>query len=310
MKCSVLINNYNYADYVCKAVDSVLGQTVLPDEIVIVDDGSVDGSTRLLFDTYGTNPRIKIVASENGGQLAALNLGFMNSCGNILFFLDSDDEYDPCYLESALALYRDHPSCDFLICGRKETGMADTTVLRYKKNVSLGFSVVSTLYGEHWEGGPTSTLSARRWVLEAFMPLDLEPYWRIRADDCLVRGASIAGAKKYYLARPLVRYRIHNANRYHGRDFDADYRYKYKLRTRQLTSYLARQTCTDGRNIMRMMKDELNSSSPEVVRDKFRLYFKLICRADRRFTWKIAKLKLLVRNAFLSGSTVYGAGRG
>jgi glycosyltransferase involved in cell wall biosynthesis len=300
MKCSVLINNYNYAQYVCKAVDSVLSQTVLPEEIVIVDDGSVDGSTRLLFDTYGDNPRIKIVASENRGQLAAMNLGFMNSCGDILFFLDSDDEYDPCYLESALALYRDHPACDFLICGRRETGAVDRAVLRYENDVSLGFSVISTLYGEHWEGGPTSTLSARRWVLEAFMPLDLEPYWRIRADDCLVHGAAITGAKKYYLARPLVRYRIHDANRYHGRDFDADVRYKYKLRTKQLLRHLERKTCMDGCNVMKMMKDELNSSCPEVVRDKFRLYFKLICRADRRLMWKIAKLKLLVRNAFLS----------
>lgn len=300
MKCSVLINNYNYANFICMAVDSVLNQTVVPDEIVIVDDGSTDGSSQLLFDRYGENPCINIITGENRGQLGAMNRGFLNSSGDILFFLDADDEYEPTYIESALAMYRNHPACDFLICGRREIGVVDNTVLRYKSDVSLGYSVISALYGEHWEGGPTSTLSSRRWVLENFMPLNLEPHWRVRADDCLVHGASIAGAKKYYLARPLVHYRIHNANLFYGRDFDADYQYKYKLRTKQLIRHLACKGSLDGSNILGMMKRELLSSSPEVFRDKLSLYFTLICRADRRLTWKLSKLKLLLNVFFRS----------
>lgn len=299
MKCSVLINNYNYANFICMAVNSVLNQTVVPDEIIIVDDGSTDESCQLLFDRYGERPCIKIITGENRGQLGAMNRGFLNSSGDILFFLDADDEYEPDYIESALAMYRNHPACDFLICGRKEIGAVDKTVLRYKTDVSLGFSVISTLCGAHWEGGPTSTLSSRRWVLEDFMPLDLEPYWRVRADDCLVHGASLAGAKKYYLARPLVHYRIHNANLFYGRNFDVDYQYKYKLRTRQLIRHLACRRHLDVSNVLGLMKQELLSSSPEVFKDKLRLYFKLICRANRRPGWKLSKLKLLLK-VFLS----------
>lgn len=300
MSCSVLINNYNYANFICRAVDSVLNQTVVPDEIVIVDDGSTDGSCTLLFERYGADPRIRIITGDNRGQLGAMNRGYLHSSGDILFFLDSDDEYDPSYIESALAMYRSTPACDFLICGRKEFGAVDNTVVRFKSDVSLGFSVVSTLYGEHWEGGPTSTLSCRRWVLESFMPLDLEPYWRVRADDCLVHGASIAGAKKYYLAQPLVYYRIHNANLFYGRSFDADYQYKYKLHTKQLIRHLACKACLDGSTALGMIKREMLSSSPEVLREKSNLYFTLICRADRHLSWKISNLKRLLCTLLLS----------
>ncbi len=294
MKCSVLINNYNYSSFLSKAVNSVLEQSVLPDEIIVVDDGSTDGSCELLQNNYGNNPRIKIISSKNRGQLSAMNLGFIHSSGDILFFLDSDDEYDPHYIESVLDMYRKQPSCDFLICGRKEFGAVNKNVLRYKTDVSLGYSVLSSLYGEYWEGGQTSTLSMRRWVLDAFMPLNLEAYWRVRADDCLVYGASIVGAKKYYLARPLVYYRIHDANLFYGREFNDDYQFKYKLRIKQLIRHLAHKTFLDGSNVFGLMKKEMASSSPEVFKEKYKLYFTLIRRADRHLSWKVSCLKRLL----------------
>ena len=126
------------------------------------------------------------------------------------------------------------------------------------------------------------------------MPRNLEPYWRVRADDCLIHGASITGAKKYYLARPLVYYRIHNANIFYGRDFDADYRYKFRLRTKQLIRHIACKTCLDDSNVIGMMKKEIFSSSRKVLRKKSKLYFKLICRSDQRYAWKISRLKSLL----------------
>lgn len=295
MTCSVLVNNYNYAQYVCEAVNSILGQSVVPDEIIIVDDGSRDGSPELLNDQFCHIPSVKILTGENRGQLAAINKGFLHSHGDIVFFLDSDDLYDKDYIETALSFYRRNPSCDFLISGRKEFGEAEQTVLRYKTDTNLGFSAISSLHSKHWEGGPTSTLSMKRWVLNAFMPLSLEAFWRTRADDCLVYGASIVGAKKYYLAQPMVFYRIHSANNFLGRNFDTDSVYRYSLHRIQLIDHISNKTCIYKNSVLNIITRELISSSPRAFFDKFKYYYKIICKADRDLAWKMSKLKYLLR---------------
>jgi len=295
MTCSVLVNNYNYAQYVCEAVNSILAQSVVPDEIIIVDDGSTDGSPELLHDQFGHLPSVKIITGENNGQLASFNKGFLHSRGDIVFFLDSDDLYEKNYIEKALSFYRKNPSCDFLISGRKEIGEVEQTVLSYKTDTNLGFSVISTLQSKHWEGGPTSTLSMKRWVLNAFMPLSLEAFWRTRADDCLVYGASIVSAKKYYLAQALVFYRIHSTNHFYGRNFDSDHAYKYSLHRTQLIDHISSKTCICKNSVLNMIKKELKSSSPHAFFDKFKVYFKIIINADKYLTWKMAKLTFCLR---------------
>jgi glycosyltransferase involved in cell wall biosynthesis len=284
--------------YVCEAVKSILAQSVVPDEIIIVDDGSKDGSPGLLHDQFGHIPCVKIITGENKGQLASFNKGFLHSNGDIVFFLDSDDLYEKDYIETALSFYRKNPSCDFLTSGRKEFGEVEQTVLRYHTDTSLGFSVISTLHSKYWEGGPTSALSMKRWVLNAFMPLSLEAFWRTRADDCLVYGASIVGAKKYYLAQPLVFYRIHNTNHFYGRNFDSDHAYKYSLHRTQLIDHISSKTCIYKNSVLNMMKKELKSSAPHAFFDKFKVYFKIIINADRGLTWKISKLTYLLRLSF------------
>ncbi|HET6440461.1 MAG TPA: hypothetical protein VFG59_20545 [Anaeromyxobacter sp.] len=70
-----------------------------------------------------------------------------------------------------------------------------------------------------WVGSPTSGLSVRRRALDRFLPLSagLEASWRTRADDCLVRGLSLSHARRIYLHRALVEYRVHGANAFFGR---------------------------------------------------------------------------------------------
>ena len=93
---SVVINNYNYARYLAQAIDSALGQTYPGTEVVVVDDGSSDGS-RDVIAAYGT--RVVPVLKENGGQASAFNAGFAASRGDVVLFLDADD----CLLPTAAA---------------------------------------------------------------------------------------------------------------------------------------------------------------------------------------------------------------
>ncbi len=85
---SVIISNYNYENYLRDAVDSALGQTYSNIEVIVVDDGSTDGS-RDVIASYGD--RIIAVLKENGGQASTCNVGYRRSKGEIVIFFDADD---------------------------------------------------------------------------------------------------------------------------------------------------------------------------------------------------------------------------
>ena len=92
---TVIIPTYNRADKIADAINSVLAQTYKPLQIIVVDDGSIDGTTKILENF----PQIEYYHKENGGQASARNLGLKHSKGNIVASLDSDDMWYPTHLE-------------------------------------------------------------------------------------------------------------------------------------------------------------------------------------------------------------------
>jgi glycosyltransferase involved in cell wall biosynthesis len=101
---SIVIDNFNYADFLREAIDSALGQTYSGVEIVVVDDGSTD-SSREIIATYGN--RIVPVLKENGGQASAFNAGLQASHGGLVCFLDADDVLAATALERAVPHFAD-----------------------------------------------------------------------------------------------------------------------------------------------------------------------------------------------------------
>lgn len=89
---SILINNYNYSDFLADAIDSALAQTYRHFEVIVVDDGSTDGSQEIIS-AYGD--KIISIFKDNGGQASAFNVGFEASKGDIICFLDADDIFTP-----------------------------------------------------------------------------------------------------------------------------------------------------------------------------------------------------------------------
>ncbi len=243
MTTTCLINSYNYAQYVGEAVESALRQTRPFAEIIIVDDGSIDGSVDLLKSEFGADPTVQIVAKHNEGQLSCFNEGFARATGDVLFFLDADDVYETTYVERALEEYGRGRTCDFLFCGRRYIGNRDGISLAYPEDRDLGYSVIRTSFSRAWIGGATSCLSMRRQVLEKVLPLPFVDDWRTRADDCLVFGASLVGARKRFLAQPLVRYRVHDANHYCGKRADTGAVYRRRLALNRVFEYLQRSQC-------------------------------------------------------------------
>ncbi len=93
MKVSALIATYNRREHVLRAIDSVLGQTVPVDEIVVVDDGSTDGTADVLSARY--NGKVRVVRQANAGVSGARLRAIREARGEWIAFLDSDDEWLP-----------------------------------------------------------------------------------------------------------------------------------------------------------------------------------------------------------------------
>ena len=92
MKISVIIPTFNRSKTIFRAIDSILKQTYKPYEIIVVDDGSTDGTKNLVINKY---PSIKYFYQSNNGVSKARNKGVHESKGEWIAFLDSDDEWLP-----------------------------------------------------------------------------------------------------------------------------------------------------------------------------------------------------------------------
>jgi len=192
VKISVIINNYNYGRFLPRAIRSVLNQTSVNLDLILVDDASSDGSREILkqWQDHAT----VIEHSQNEGQAAAFSTGIQAACGDLICFLDADDTWEPgkcaAMLEAWTAaphiLWAAHPLR--LVDARAETdlgldpphlasGPVDWRHLRYP------WSRLPTLPA-------TSGLAFRTDFLRRLLPL---PRLRISADIFLKCAAVSAG---------------------------------------------------------------------------------------------------------------------
>ncbi len=108
---SVIIPSYNSAEILPDAIRSVRAQTRPADEIIVVDDGSVDDTAAVC----GQFDDVLYVRQENGGASTARNTGIERSGGDWLAFLDADDIWDPKKLEMQIAALEENPEADFAV---------------------------------------------------------------------------------------------------------------------------------------------------------------------------------------------------
>lgn len=112
-KLSVIIPIYNVEKYLAKCIESVITKSEVPYEIVLVNDGSTDGSAAIAESYRARYPAlISVIATENMGLGSARNTGMDHSTGEYLYFLDSDDYLAPGGIDSILACLEE----DFDLC--------------------------------------------------------------------------------------------------------------------------------------------------------------------------------------------------
>lgn len=101
---SIIITNFNYEKFVGEAIESAIKVDWPSVEIIVVDDGSTDGSRQVIEKYLASG--VRVFFTSNGGHAAASEYGFNKSSGQLVMFLDADDKIDPTVIREAMAVVR------------------------------------------------------------------------------------------------------------------------------------------------------------------------------------------------------------
>jgi len=205
---SVIIPNFNYEAYVGAAIDSALQLDWPRVEIIVVDDGSTDGS-RAVLARYGS--RIRTILQENAGQLVACNRGFAASSGDIVIFLDSDDVLHRSLARELAAVWTPRVS---------KVQVQMRTIDAHGRPLGSVFPQYSKVptpdeirrwaaQSSAYPTPPGSGNAFSRWFLERIFPL--EDTCGTANDSYCIAAAPFLG-DVITIAKPLVSYRVHGRN--------------------------------------------------------------------------------------------------
>jgi glycosyltransferase involved in cell wall biosynthesis len=234
---SIIINNYNYERFLSQAIDSALDQTYSNREVIVVDDGSTDGSRKIIA-SY--SDRIISILKTNGGQASAFNAGFAASRGDIILFLDSDDYLFPNTLQRVVEVWRPHLS---KVHYRLEAVDGERNALGYSYpqggSLACGDVHYSLLAGQGYSTNPTSGNALSRIALSQVLPMP-ELEFRLAADNYLTTLIPFYGSIQA-IEEPLGAYRIHGSNGWVAAAPNVDKFYKFVQHDLQRDTLIAQK---------------------------------------------------------------------
>lgn len=211
---SVLTASHNGADHLRAAVDTVLGQTHRRVEHVIIDDGSRDGTRDLLVELAAEHPTLTWASIEHGGQTEAMNAAFARSNGEVVLFLDADDQWVPTKVQRCLEAFRERPRAGIVTHKIAEVTPDGTEISVFPplSPVADGWLGEQALVsgGEITGMSATSAMGLRREVAQLLFP------FRTVGDmayfDVLVHGLAPLLSEVVGIDEPLTRYLWHGSN--------------------------------------------------------------------------------------------------
>jgi glycosyltransferase involved in cell wall biosynthesis len=215
---SIIIPSYNHARYVEAAVHSVLTQTFRNFELIVIDDGSSDGSQQLLERLAASDARMTVVCQENGGSHLAINNGLKRAQAPWLAILNSDDVWTPNRLEVMLGEARS-TGADFLFSdvhlmdgdGVEITDPShwwNVSIERFRQRVVERGVCDGLLYGN-------LTVSTSNFVFkkELLAKVGLFKSYRYNLDwDFVLRCLFTDGVNVRFVPERLLKYRLHGRN--------------------------------------------------------------------------------------------------
>lgn len=218
---SVVIGNYNYAQFVGTAIASALDQTYPPEqvEVVVVDDGSTDDS-RAVITAFAGDPRLRAVFQENRGQSAAFAAGVRVARGDYVCLLDADDSFCPDKLARVAARIGElgAAATELFLChdlSIANAGPGGPVRQTWFEVVGIDDQVASLTPGQATHSFPfavPSGLIFSRGLIAAC--LDAVPSWDFRrgTDGVLCPQALLKVGRVHYQHECLSTYRVHGGN--------------------------------------------------------------------------------------------------
>jgi hypothetical protein len=207
----VVITNHDYARFLGAAIDSVLGQEGPPARVIVVDDGSTDGS-RAVIESYGDH--VTALFREQTGQAAAFNAGFAAGAGELVLFLDADDVLLPGALQRVRAAFagegvaKAHYRLAVIDADGRRTGEIKPAPHVALPRGDLRRQVLAFPLDVVWLATSGNAFSRR--ALERLFPLPTR-LGGAGADWYVVHGAALFG-RVAAIDEPLAHYRVHGAN--------------------------------------------------------------------------------------------------
>lgn len=209
MRVSIIILSYNYERFLDEAIRSALTQHYANKEVIVVDDGSTDGS-RALIARWGD--AIIPVLKENGGQPSSYNAGFARASGDIVMFLDCDDLLDPNACDEIVRAFEDgvvkvHFRMRLVDADSKSIG---GTIPRQLSEGPVGEALRAR--GALYQSSPGSANAYRKSALDRLFPLPIAASDPQGADFFAIYGVCLLGTVRNASEQPLGGYRMHRGD--------------------------------------------------------------------------------------------------
>ena len=188
-KISVIVPVYNTEKYLRRCVDSILAQTFTDFELLLIDDGSTDGSGAICDEYALKDSRVRVFHKENGGASSARNLGLDNAQGEWITFVDSDDWVYPCWLQNfvdnwdGVDMVCQGVECDKPLC--LDENAQDVKGLSYGVNYTGNASdVLTKLYEKRIVG--YLTVKCFKWSIIISQNIEFNETFKFKEDEDFV----------------------------------------------------------------------------------------------------------------------------
>jgi glycosyltransferase involved in cell wall biosynthesis len=228
---SAILPVFDAGDHLVEAVESVIGQTEPPDELIVVDDGSAHGTALEFLDGISAPFPIRIVRQPNAGQSAARNRGARAARGGLLAFLDQDDLWHPRHLATLCQAMIDEPDVCWSYSDFSEIDLDGQLVTRSflrERGIEHPKQDLGACIAHDLMVVPSASV-VRRAAFDALGGFD-EALRGYEDDDLYVR-AFRSGWRFAFHGEPLTAFRVHEASDSASARFtDSRLRFSEKLR--------------------------------------------------------------------------------
>ncbi|MGL4849517.1 MAG: glycosyltransferase family 2 protein [Clostridium sp.] len=199
-KLSVIIPVYNVKSYIIETLESLYNQTLKEFELILIDDGSTDGTYEILKEYEKKYENIKLIKQENSGPSIARNKGLKIATGEYIVFVDSDDLLPEDSLEYRYNIAKEKDS-DVVICGTAKTDDGETMKPIQRHMFEEGYRELGKDSDILWALGPCNKIFKKEILKDLYFPENIN-----YAEDQVFMIHAFLNAKKIYATPKVVYY--------------------------------------------------------------------------------------------------------